>query len=299
MKRRKNPLLERAEYAVYRMARALLGGMSDAAVQRWGSRLGAASAVLIRKRDRMAMRNLRLAFPHEPEHELRRILDACWRHMGREVAAHVKAQTFTREEILSRCDVTGKELVDESVARGKGTIIMTAHFGSWEIAGLATSALIPNIKTIYRPLDNRLLERDLARLRETTGLVVIDRKGAARELMRTLSENGIIGLLPDQAVLPREGVLATFMGRKAWTTPLPAKLALRHGSTIVFVFCIPDGLRYRLRFEEPIRADELSEAERDPVALTERINDVISRQIRARPELWLWMHDRWKGTGNG
>jgi lauroyl/myristoyl acyltransferase len=65
----------------------------------------------------------------------------------------------------------------------------------------------------------------------------------------------------------------------------------------VFVFCSPDGLRHRLAFEEPIRADQLSDEERDPVALTTRINDVISRRIASDPSLWLWMHDRWKGTG--
>jgi lauroyl/myristoyl acyltransferase len=74
-------------------------------------------------------------------------------------------------------------------------------------------------------------------------------------------------------------------------------MAARHGSTIVFGFCIPDASGHRLEFEEPIRVDQLSADERDPVALTRRINDVISRRIAARPEIWLWMHDRWKGTG--
>jgi KDO2-lipid IV(A) lauroyltransferase len=111
--------------------------------------------------------------------------------------------------------------------------------------------------------------------------------------MRALSENGVVVLPPDQAVIPREGVLVPFLGRPAWTTPAPAKMALRADATIVFGFCIPDGLRHRVEFEEPIRAADFT----DPVQLTERINDVLSRRIRERPELWLWMHDRWKWTG--
>src|SRR6185503_760965 len=117
-----------------------------------------------------------------------------------------------------------------------------------------------------------------------------------RPLMKGLSQNAVVVLLPDQAVLPREGVLVPFMGRDAWTTPAPAKLASRSDSTIVFAFCIPDGARHRPEFEEPIRVDQLSEAELTDESLTARINDVISRRISARPELWLWMHDRWKGT---
>jgi KDO2-lipid IV(A) lauroyltransferase len=139
----------------------------------------------------------------------------------------------------------------------------------------------------------------MARLRARTGAQVVDRRNAARALLKGLAENAVVVLLPDQAVQPREGVLVSFIRRKAWTTDAPAKLALRRGSTIVFAFCIPDGLRHRLEFEEPIRIEQLSEAERDPVALTARINEVIARRIAARPELWLWMHDRWKWTGEG
>ncbi len=158
-------------------------------------------------------------------------------------------------------------------------------------------ALVDNVRTVTRPLDNEFLERDLAQLRARTGAVVVDRRRAARTLLRGLSDNALVVILPDQAVLPREGILVPFLGREAWTTDAPAKLALRHGSTIVFAFCIPQPSGHRLEFAEPIRVDQLSEAERDPVALTRRINDVISRRIASHPELWLWMHDRWKGTG--
>jgi KDO2-lipid IV(A) lauroyltransferase len=152
---------------------------------------------------------------------------------------------------------------------------------------------------VARPLDNELLERELQQIRARTGAEVVDRRRAARVLMRGLAGNAVAVLLPDQAVLPREGVLVPFLGHPAWTTPAPAKLALRSGSTIVFAFCIPDGLRHRLEFEEPIRADLLTEAERDPEELTRRINEIIGNRIHARPHLWLWMHDRWKGTGEG
>jgi KDO2-lipid IV(A) lauroyltransferase len=152
---------------------------------------------------------------------------------------------------------------------------------------------VENVRTVARPLDNELLEADLQKLREKTGAEVVDRRKAARTLMRGLAENAVVVLLPDQAVLPREGVLVPFLGRPAWTTPAPAKMALRADATIVFGFCIPDGLRHRVELEGSIRAGEIA----DPVLLTERINDVLSRRIRERPELWLWMHDRWKWTG--
>ena len=298
-KRRKNPLLQRIEYTVYRFVARRVTAMSEEAVYRWGTRLGALGSRVLRGRDRMAMRNLRVVYPERPERELRKIADDCWRHFGREVLMGIQTQNLSLEQLAERCPFVNEHLVEESVARGKGTMLVSAHFGGWEVAGLAIMSRVQNIRTVARPLDNELLERELQQIRARTGAEVVDRRKAARVLLKGLAENGVLALLVDQSVLPREGVLVPFLGRPAWTTLAPAKMALRAGSTIVFGFCIPDGLRHRLEFEEPIRADLLTEAERDPVELTKRINEIISRRIHARPELWLWMHDRWKGTGEG
>lgn len=297
--RKKSALLQRVEYAAYRLVARLVGRASDEALLRWGARFGNLSRRLLRGRDRLAMRNLRASFPEKPEQELRAILDECWRHFGREMLLFVRMQSLSLEEIAARCVFDNVALLDEASALGNGVLLISAHYGGWEVGGLALMALLENVRTVARPLDNEYLERDLARLRARTGAAVIDRRKAARALMKGLSENATIVLLPDQAVQEREGVLVPFMGRNAWTTPAPAKMALRTNSAIVFGFCIPDGARHRLVFEQMLRVDRLSEEERDPVALTRRINEVISRRITSNPEWWLWMHDRWKGTGKG
>jgi KDO2-lipid IV(A) lauroyltransferase len=296
-RRKKNRVLQRIEYTAYRLIAGAVRRASEETVARWGARLGALSRRVLRSRDRLAMRNLRDSFPSRSESELRETLDKSWRYFGCEMLAFVRAQGYSLEELADRCTFVNTEILENARARGKGTILISGHYGGWEIAGLALMARVNNVRTVARPLDNELLERELAASRAHTGAEVVDRRRAARALLRGLAENAVIVLLPDQAVQPREGVLVPFMGRKAWTTDAPAKLALRSGATIVFGFCIPDRTRHQLEFEGPIVVDELNEAERNPMALTERINDVISRRIAARPELWFWMHDRWKGTG--
>ncbi len=296
-RKRKNPIIQRVEYAAYRFVARLVRGASDDAIRKWGTRFGALSRTVLRGRDRLAIANLRAVFPEKSDREARAIIDACWRHFGREMLEYVRMQEMPLEEIVERCPFVNAHLIDEGIARGNGVVLISAHYGGWEVAGLAITALVSNVRTVARVLDNEFLERDLARIRAKTGAEVVDRRKAARPLMKTLSENGVVVLLPDQAVQPREGVLVPFLGRPGWTTSAPAKMALHHGSTIVFAFCIPHDTRHRLEFEESIRVDQLPPAEREPVALTARINDVISRRIAARPELWLWMHDRWKWTG--
>ncbi len=298
-KRRKHPLVQRIEYSIYRFVARRAAAMSEEAAYRWGSRLGALGCKVLRGRDRLTMRNLRAVYPERPEGELRKTADDCWRHFGREVLLSIQSQNLSLDELAERCPFVNAHHLEEAIARGKGTMLISAHWGGWEIAGMAIMSLVRNVRTVARPLDNELLERELRQIRARTGAEVVDRRKAARVLLKGLAENDVVALLVDQAVRPREGVLAPFLGRPAWTTTAPAKMALRTGSTIVFAFCIPDGLRHRLEFEEPIRADELTEAERDPVELTKRINEIISRRIHARPDLWLWMHDRWKGPGEG
>jgi KDO2-lipid IV(A) lauroyltransferase len=299
MSRRKSVVLQRLEYALYRVVARGARRLSENALPRWGDRLGAFARRVLRSRDRQAMQNLRATFPNKSERDLRETLDACWQHFGRQALQSIRMQDMTLQEIGERCLMVDAHLLEEAIAGSHGVILISAHYGSWEVGGLALMTLVKNVRTVARPLDNEFLERDLAQIRSRTGAAVLDRRRAAREMLRALSENAVVVLLPDQAVLPREGILVPFLGRNAWTTPVPAKMAVRRGSAIVFAFCIPDAAGHRLEFENPIHVDQLTEAECDPVALTRRINDVISQRIAAHPELWLWMHDRWKGTATG
>jgi tetraacyldisaccharide 4'-kinase len=295
-KRRKGPVLEKVEYYAYRIAARTASRRSEESLHRWGTRLGALASKVLRGRDRLAMRNLRATFPERDKASLRRTLDECWRHFGREALLYLHLQDRSLAELAERCPFVNPEVLEEAIARGKGTIIISAHWGGWEIGGLALMSYVKNVLTVARPLDNELLERDLQKLRARTGAEVLDRRRAARALMRGLSENAVLLLLGDQAVIPSEGILVPFLGRPAWTTPTPAKMAIRADSTIVFGFCIPDGLRHRVEFVESIRAGQFAEDENGAEMLTRHMNDVISRRIADRPELWLWMHDRWKGT---
>lgn len=296
-RRKKSVLVQRLEYGAYRLVARVVGSLPEESVHRWGTRLGALAGNVLRGRDRLAMRNLRATFPDRDERALRRTLDECWRHFGRELLQYLQTQNLSLEEVAARCPFVNAHHLEDAIARGNGTLLLSAHWGGWEVAGLALMSAVQNVRTVARPLDNELLEADLQKLRAKTGAEVVDRRKAARVLLRGLAENAVVVLLPDQAVLPREGILVPFLGRPAWTTPAPAKMALRAGATIVFAFCIPDGLRHRLEFEEPIHAADFAQDENAAEALTRRINEILSRRIAERPELYLWMHDRWKWTG--
>src|SRR5437763_7335841 len=194
-RRRKSNLQQRLEYAAYRAAARALRAASDGAVVRWGTRVGMLARHVLRGRDRLAMRNLAMVFPDKSERERRRILDDCWRHFGRETLDGIRTQYLSAEEIAARCSMNGIEVLDAALARGRGVLLISGHYGGWEVGGLAIMSRIRHVLTVARPLDNEYLERDLARIRERSGTEVVDRRGAARSLYKALSDNAVVILL--------------------------------------------------------------------------------------------------------
>lgn len=295
-RRQKSGLLQRIEYLLFRAAGGYLRARPPGAIHRWGERLGSAAYRLVSRRTRLALGNVQRTFPEKSAEECREIVRACWKHFAWMSLDHLRTARMSLEEIVERCDVYNRDELDRAVALGRGVVLISAHFGNWELGGNLLMTVGPPVAIVARPLDNALLERDVAQSRIRPNVELVDRRRAARSLIRVMERQGIAVLLTDQAVKPREGMLVPFLGRPAWTTPSPARIALRFNAPIAFVFCVPEGDRCRVEFQESLYVDQLPEHERTAEAITTRINEIVGERIRRQPHLWLWMHDRWKGT---
>ena len=201
-RRKKSRLVQLVEYGFYRAISAFVHASGEERVYRWGGMFGALCGKVLRGRDRLAMRNLRATFPEQNDKELRATLNECWRHFGRQMLLYVWLQRVSVEEAMARCEVVNRHLIDEAFSRGNGIVVLSAHFGSWEFGGLAVTSIAQNVHTVVRRLDNEYLERDLANLRKSTGVQLIDRRNAARAVMKALADNALVVMVPDQAVLP-------------------------------------------------------------------------------------------------
>jgi KDO2-lipid IV(A) lauroyltransferase len=176
---------------------------------------------------------------------------------------------------------------------------MSAHIGGWELGAILGGILGEPIVPVVRPLDNPLLEAELARRRTKFGNRLIAKRHAAREILKTLAANEAIAILIDQNVVAREAVFVPFFGRLAATSPALALFQLKTGAPVVPVFVWPEGPgRYRVELEPPILVEEfrkpgLDRAEAIQLA-TARYTAVTEAAIRRDPAAWLWMHDRWR-----
>src|SRR5258707_8892137 len=144
-RRRKDAMSQRVEYILYRAAARAVRAASEDALRRWGTRIGALARHILRGRDRLAMRNLAETFPEKSEAERRRIIDECWRHFGREALETIRMQHVPIEEIPSYCHFVNPEILQNAIALGHGVLILSAHYGGWEIAGLAVMAYVKNV----------------------------------------------------------------------------------------------------------------------------------------------------------
>jgi KDO2-lipid IV(A) lauroyltransferase len=287
----------RLEFAVVKVLLALVRVTPEPVVRGLGTALGRVCYLLDGAHRRTAERNLAAAFPTRPSRERRAIARKTFEHFGRLLMEMLKFATLSDAEILSRVEFDGEERARLAYAHGKGVLFYTGHFGYWELHALAHALRLEPFSVIARPLDNPHLHALLEQIRGRTGNPVIYRQGMIRRVMRTLDAGHGIAVLIDQHIQSRDAVNVDFFGRAASTTTAVAALALRTGAPVVPCFALPlPGGRYRLVYEHPIeppRADS-EDAIRE---FTQRCTDVLEMYVRRNPELWLWMHRRWRDTG--
>lgn len=264
------------------------------AVRTMGSTLGFLFYVFDRRHRRIAMANVAAAFPRKTVSGRRALVRNVFGHFGRLLFELLKFSGLSGEQILARVEFEGGERIHDAHAKGRGALLFTGHFGFWEINAIAHAAAFSPLGVLARPLDNIRLHTLLERTRGCTGNYVIYRRGALRRVLKALNANHGVAMLIDQHIQAPDAVTVNFFDRPAATTLALAVLALRTGAPVIPVFALPlpDG-RYRLVYEHPVEppADESPEAIRD---FTQRCTDVLEMQVRNHPELWLWMHRRWR-----
>ncbi|HEX9689016.1 MAG TPA: lysophospholipid acyltransferase family protein [Thermoanaerobaculia bacterium] len=298
-KRRRSGLRHHAELALFRLGAGALAILPAAAARRAGRTAAKLAFGLIPSRRRILFENLAAAFPGMPAEEIASIADSSIAGFASALVDFLDTARLSREELLSRVSVVGAGHLAAARARGKGVFLLSAHLGSWEIGALVAGLLGEAIAPVVRPLDNPLLEEELARRRRRFGNRPIAKKEAAKELLHAIARNETVAILVDQNVLPREAVFVPFFGRLAATTPSLARIQLKTGAAVIPVFTWPEGEgRYRLEFEAPILAEEFGgpEVDRDERVrrATARYMEVTEAAIRRDPAAWLWIHDRWK-----
>ncbi len=284
------------EYLIVSKVRALVWLLPRRLVLAGGAALGWTFYALDARRRRLALANLTVAFPVRSPRERRAIARATYMTLGRHLLDLIKLGSRPRDRLMSLVEFEGADTVEQAYARGRGVIFYSGHFGFWELQAMADAYRFEPMALVFRTLDNPRLDALLERVRTRCGTRVIYRRGAIRRVLRELAAKRGVAMLIDQHIHDSSAVYVDFFNRPAATTSALALLALRTGAAVVPIFSLPlPGGRYRMVYEpavEPPRT-EGPEAVRE---FTARCTDVLERYVRRYPQLWLWMHRRWRDT---
>lgn len=284
-------------YGVVRAVVALLGLLPIEVASALGAVVGRLAAVLARGERRKALASLARAFPEKSQAERDALMRACFRHLGR-MALELVCVKQLDADVDAWVDWTqeSRAAFDAALARRKGVVFVTGHVGNWELlarrAGLAGYPVFTIAREASDPRTTALIER----FRASGGVKPIwrGRPSAAKEMLRTLKAGHFLGLLIDQDTKV-QSVWVPFFGHPAKTPRAAADLALRTGAAVLTGFCHRVGPhRYRIEMREvPVPPGDDDAA---VTALTATLTRAIEDAIRAHPEQWVWMHERWKST---
>lgn len=251
--------------------------------------------VLGRERQK-TIRHLTLAWGGEKDPaELHRIARRVFIHFGESAVDILRLPRLNREEVDRLVEAgDGFERIDRVLREGKGMILLTAHFGNWELMGAALRLKGYEGVLVGRKINYEKYNEAIVNLRGSATLKTLYQDTPPREFLRVLHSNHILGISADQDLDWAEGVFVPFFGRPAYTLTAPVKLAIASGAPIVPVFLPREGGRYRLIVDEPIRVETIGTREETIREYTARWSRVIEKVISAYPDQWAWMHRRWK-----
>jgi Kdo2-lipid IVA lauroyltransferase/acyltransferase len=222
-----------------------------------------------------------------------------FRNLGRSFVEIIKIFFGLGKGIIDSVDIKGVENFQKAESKGKGIIYITGHCGNWELLAITFSMKVSEISVVARPIDNPYINNFVEQVRGKFGNSVIHKKGALKPIMQTLTNNGCVGILMDQAVLRDEGVVIDFLGRGAWTTKMPALIAKKTSAAVLPAFIHRTDKGHRMIIYPEIelsRSDDMEQAVKED---TVNFSRFIEDYIKAHPTEWLWIHNRWKRVQDG
>jgi Kdo2-lipid IVA lauroyltransferase/acyltransferase len=261
-----------------------------------GAALGSTAARCLRRRSREALGNLRLVFPERSEAERAAIWRSSCAELGRCAVEWARLPSLSTEVLLERVEVVGLENLTKAVELGRGVLAITAHYGNFEYIPAVLRARIPGttLSVVGRTMPTPGMQAMIERRRVRGGGEVIAQD--VRAILRALREGTIVGILIDHYTRERRGgVLAPFLGVRAWTTAGPALLALRTGASAVplHIRRLHNG-HHRIDVEPALELPRSGDRGHDVGMATALMNEALGRWIREDPVPWSWSHRRFR-----
>ncbi len=261
------------------------------AVHRLGGWLGILIYYIVPNYRKRALSNLALASDLNllPD-QIRRIAKQSLGNLMITCLEYGKFASETSMEHVAHCE--NPEMAEVLMKQGTPVIFFCAHQANWEVLFLEGTSRMPGV-AIGRPIKNHVLYDWITRIREKFEGKMIAPRQAIKQGLQGLKKGCFLGIVGDQG-MPDSGYSCSFLGRKAWTSPLPALLSHRTGSPIMFASTRRCNGRYLIHYSDPIWPNQEAPLEQEVDRMMRQCLSLLEESIKQNPDQWLWSHNRWK-----
>jgi len=302
MAKPRNDFIDRLQYAGLRIVTMCLHCWPVELCLDVAKVLGNIMYIVDRRHRKRAMGNLRRSFPHKPDAELRTLARRSMQQLFMLFVETlfttrlIRIDTVAKHVKLAQLGTTLKLLLEQN----QGVIMLTGHYGAWEVLGYALATLGFETTSVARPLDNPYVNEYLLGVRERMGQRIIDKKGATAIVVPLLERNGAVGFIADQNA-GTKGMFVDFFGRKASTYKSIGLLAMEFNVPVVIGYARrkQDKFEFDLGVQDIIWPKDWQQQD-DPLRyITQRYTKAIEDFTAADPGQYLWVHRRWKTRPKG
>ena len=263
---------------------------------KFGDTIGLLAFSVFRLRREVALGNLEKSFGETyTRKEIRRIAARAYRNIGRGMIEYGLFPSLKKKKLERFLTISGEENLRKIDGAGRGAVLVTGHFGSWELMGAFLASRGWPIDYLVGEQHNLMVNRLMNDHRRLFGIGLIDMGVAARGVIKAVRNGRMVCMLSDQDA-GSDGVIVRFLGRPASTPKGPAAFALKTGAPLACGFIVRDGFQQRVIIEPPVEFKPSGDKENDIEKLTQRYTDLLESYIRRYPDHWFWPHRRWKST---
>jgi KDO2-lipid IV(A) lauroyltransferase len=253
-------------------------------------------------RRQVMLDNLRLVYGERiGEDEIVQLAQAHYGHLWRLFVEFLKFRWLSHERKMAMVRIENVDAFASALSQNKGVLILTGHFGNWEVSTIAGLNHYPQMRGrfhfVRRAIKPKWLDALVTRRFNEAGFGVFPKRGSLDAMLDRLGAGDAIVFPFDQHARPPDGIEVDFFGHPAWTFKSLAIIALATGAPVLPAtsWREADG-RHVLRFEEPMSPIECERTGEAIRLNTRAYNAVLERAILRRPEQWYWVHRRWKSV---
>ena len=255
-------------------------------------------------RRKVILDNLRRVFgTRVAEAEIEWLAQSHYAHLARLAAELLRYRWYSEDRRKALVTLEGVATLDDALAKGKGVLILTGHFGNFEVSTLAGLAQFPQVRGrihfVRRPIKPAWLDALLNRRMRKAGFGTIGKRGSLDNMLALLEKGDVIVFPFDQHAGRPDGIEVEFFGHPAGTFKSLAIIALATGAPVLPASSWrQDDGSHVLRFEAPLAVIADDDPDREIRLNTRAYNQALERLVLRHPEQWWWVHRRWKPMGS-